>query len=178
MRSDVYNLLPCDLNTFSFDLGPSLLEESSSLLDPSIDTLIIAECLLVYLLPEVTNSILKWCASTFSSCVVVGYDPVNFNDAFGRMMVNNLKVYCVQCARISIDPLLQTRGIQLLGSAEHTSVKSQSTRLARVGLEFSGAKSVSEIRKFVVPQEELQRYAPTYFLSLALRRNATQDSTT
>lgn len=90
MTSDQYRLLPCDLHTFTADLAPRLLADGT--LDPSLDTLLLVECVFIYLPPSVTQPILEWAATTFGRVAAVWYDPVNLTDAFGRMMVNNLLV--------------------------------------------------------------------------------------
>lgn len=92
LTSDQYRLLPCDLHTFVADVAPRLVADGT--LDPSLDTLLLAECVFIYLPPSVTQPILQWTASTFSRAAAVWYDPANLTDAFGRMMVNNLLVRC------------------------------------------------------------------------------------
>lgn len=99
LNSPLYTLLPGDLRTFSTDLGPFLTSSdpfptsSDPILDPTIPTLLLAECVLIYLPPTSTNSILSWFSQTFpSGSATVSYDPFGLNDSFGKVMLRNLAV--------------------------------------------------------------------------------------
>ena len=62
--------------------------------DESRPTLILTECLLVYLKNEDSNNVIQWCASFFNSAPFVGilnYEMIEPFDAFGQTMVNNLR---------------------------------------------------------------------------------------
>jgi hypothetical protein len=76
-----------------------------SVLDPNVDTLILAECVLAYLSPESSNAMLERIASilnrTFAVCYemcVAGDDHVGVlsdptpPSKFGTVMLNNLQV--------------------------------------------------------------------------------------
>ena len=96
--SDVYALLPGDLRTLPTDLGPKLFEptpDRPALLRPDLPTLILAECVFIYLAPEQSSALLRWSATTFREAAVALYDPAALDDSFGRIMVTNLRV----CAR-------------------------------------------------------------------------------
>jgi hypothetical protein len=82
---------------------PRLLILSSSqpdpLLSPSLPTLLLFECVLVYMAPEASSSLIQWFVDYFSSdnqehAVLGGivYEMFGLNDSFGRVMLNNLKV--------------------------------------------------------------------------------------
>lgn len=92
LKSKAYHVLPVDLRSFLDDLAQKLLEGQDAILDPSIVTLLLLECVCIYISPQVTQPLLDWTARTFTSAAVVWYDPINLTDAFGRMMVNNLRV--------------------------------------------------------------------------------------
>lgn len=92
LRSPRYDLLPADLRSFEW---PTLI--SQTLLDSDRPTLLLLECIFIYIDPTITQSILQWAANTFSQCVVVWYDPIKLDDAFGRVMVNNLRVGPLFC---------------------------------------------------------------------------------
>lgn len=58
-----------------------------------IPTLVLTECLLIYLRPEHAQGVLKWIGSYFSGSPFVGvanYEMINPHDTFGRKMVDNL----------------------------------------------------------------------------------------
>lgn len=86
LRSPFYQLLPLDLRTSDL---PTLL---SSVLDPTLPTLLLAECVMVYLPPETNDSILNWFSTNFKKGKVVSYDPFGLGDNFGKVMVRNLAV--------------------------------------------------------------------------------------
>ena len=88
----MYALVPGDLRDFASSIAPRLLE----LLDPALPTLVLAECVFIYLDPAHSESILSWCTSTLGSAgagvMTVQYDPVGLDDSFGRVMIRNLQV--------------------------------------------------------------------------------------
>lgn len=89
MVSSVYRLIPGDLRAFG-DLHDRLEE----LLDPSLPTLLIAECVFIYLDERYSDGILQWFVEHYSAaglaCLL--YDPVGLHDSFGKVMINNLQV--------------------------------------------------------------------------------------
>ncbi|KAG9476715.1 hypothetical protein GDO78_002225 [Eleutherodactylus coqui] len=56
-----------------------------------LPTLLVAECVLVYMTPEQSGSLLKWAADTFSTAMFINYEQVNMADRFGQIMVENLQ---------------------------------------------------------------------------------------
>jgi tRNA wybutosine-synthesizing protein 4 len=81
-----YGAVGCDLR----DLKrlDSVLGER---LDCDAPTLFLAECVLVYLDGERGTDIVRLIASRFKCASFVGYDPIEPNDAFGRVMTANLE---------------------------------------------------------------------------------------
>ena len=62
--------------------------------NPDLPTLIITECLLIYMRSEDTQGILNWALDFFgqtSETAFVNYEMINPDDQFGRMMVENLE---------------------------------------------------------------------------------------
>lgn len=111
LQGPVYNLLSADLRLPpSETLAPLLTAPSSSdpsasslqpdpLLSPSLPTLLLFECVLVYMPPEASSALIQWFVDYFSSdnqehAVLGGivYEMFGLNDSFGRVMLNNLKV--------------------------------------------------------------------------------------
>ncbi|CAJ0915398.1 unnamed protein product [Ranitomeya imitator] len=60
-------------------------------MDPQLPTLLVAECVLVYMTPEQSGSLLKWAAGTFPTAMFINYEQVNMADRFGQIMVENLQ---------------------------------------------------------------------------------------
>lgn len=99
LHSPVYHLLAGDLRRPPAEsLAPSL----QALLSPKLPTLLIFECVLAYISPAASGTVLQWFTDYFSTpptaegsrgtlgCLV--YEMFALEDAFGKVMVNNLKV--------------------------------------------------------------------------------------
>jgi [phosphatase 2A protein]-leucine-carboxy methyltransferase len=102
LHSKKYHLLPADLQ-----LPPSQILEPAlsspidpaqgSILDPSLPTLLLFECVLAYISPSASSQLLDWFLKFIQKsptgvlgCVV--YEMFGLNDSFGRVMVDNLRV--------------------------------------------------------------------------------------
>ena len=104
LRSPVYNLFPVDLRTPpAVSLAPLLSadhnnDDGEPLLSPTQPTLLLFECVLAYMNPAASNALIRWFVDYFSTapggCLLGGvvYEMFKLNDAFGRVMLNNLKV--------------------------------------------------------------------------------------
>jgi len=159
--SDRLHLIPCDLRS-STDNLPESLKRSG--FDPSKPCLFLAECVLIYLDRFVNDSITTFIASsvTDSSTPVyfASYDQVNPNDAFGRIMMNNL----------------DARGCSLR-SIENDTV-SQASRLSRLGFSRVRVEHMSHFttrcaakRPEIIDEvEELNLLQDHYMFSLASSR--------
>lgn len=71
LSSEIYSLLPLDLKGSP---ATTLSAEVLPLLDPSLPTLFLAECVLCYLHPEVGEEIISWFGETFANCAGVIYE--------------------------------------------------------------------------------------------------------
>ncbi|EOX96465.1 hypothetical protein QUC31_005569 [Theobroma cacao] len=85
--SDQYKLLPVDLRDIQ------KLDDIISLanMDPGLPTFIIAECVLIYLDPDSSRSIVGWASKTFSTAIFFLYEQIHPDDAFGQQMIRNLE---------------------------------------------------------------------------------------
>ncbi len=106
LHSPVYHLLAADLRKPPAEsLAPLLTSPSPNgpLLSPSLPTLLLFECVLVYMSPEASQDILQWFTDYFAGgsgilgCIV--YEMFALEDSFGKVMVNNLKVSPSEVAR-------------------------------------------------------------------------------
>jgi O-methyltransferase involved in polyketide biosynthesis len=55
-------------------------------------TLFLAECVLVYMLPDDADRMLSWASSNCTMAGFIAYEPCQPDDAFGQMMLQNLRV--------------------------------------------------------------------------------------
>lgn len=56
-----------------------------------LPTLLVTECVLVYMTPEQSANLLKWAASSFGTAMFINYEQVNMDDRFGQIMIENLR---------------------------------------------------------------------------------------
>jgi hypothetical protein len=98
LHSSRYHLLPCDLRNPPADIFPGLFKDY---LSPTLPTLLLFECVLVYMSPEASSILIQWFVDFFSpstrtplpgtlGCTV--YEMFGLEDAFGQVMMNNLRV--------------------------------------------------------------------------------------
>jgi [phosphatase 2A protein]-leucine-carboxy methyltransferase len=102
LHSPVYHLLPADLRLSPTQTMGVLVETSASdgsiILSPELPTLLIFECVLVYMTPASSTAVLQWFVDYFASSQIPGvlgsvvYEMFGLSDAFGKVMLNNLKV--------------------------------------------------------------------------------------
>lgn len=87
IKSSKYNLFPCDLNE------PKELEELMEMndIDFSKPTMVITECVLVYLNEGVVDQLYDMFAKKIKNLVWVDYEMFNQNDGFGKVMVKNFQ---------------------------------------------------------------------------------------
>ena len=88
LHSSEYHLVACDLRNVP-ELHKKLFDECH--LDASLPTLVISECVLVYMSRSDTHGFLRWSSGAFSNCLIVNYEQVNVFDKFGEVMVENLR---------------------------------------------------------------------------------------
>ncbi|CAM9532408.1 unnamed protein product [Chrysoparadoxa australica] len=81
-----YHLLAADLSDTAC-VGKVLTDAG---IDTTAPTLLLAECVLVYLEPVASSRLLHWASQTFQEAVFVSYDMIGFGDKYGKMMFNNL----------------------------------------------------------------------------------------
>jgi [phosphatase 2A protein]-leucine-carboxy methyltransferase len=78
-----------DLVTRSISIDGST---SQPVLDVNLPTLVLAECVLVYMTPEHSDEVIKWFANTFAETSFIVYEMYGLTDNFGKVMKENLRV--------------------------------------------------------------------------------------
>lgn len=77
-------------------LDPALV--TNQILSPTLPTLLIFECVLVYMSPDASSALLQWFLSYFArpggggALGSIVYEMFGLGDSFGRVMMNNLRV--------------------------------------------------------------------------------------
>lgn len=98
--SPQYSLIACDLRNLVSDKKSRDLIEST--IDPSLDTLILAECVLTYMSPQDSNALLEYLGALLKRPFAICYEMCVAGDAatsasappsrFGNVMLANLEV--------------------------------------------------------------------------------------
>ncbi|KAL0578916.1 carboxy methyl transferase for protein phosphatase 2A [Marasmius crinis-equi] len=155
LHSAVYHLVPADLReppAIALSSLIATLEGSSKPpLDTSLPTLLIFECVLVYMSPESSTSLVQWFSEHFARQTALGaivYEMFGLEDSFGRVMVNNLKA----------------RNVTLPGAAPYPTLASLPSRFLSLDFTAAHALTLRDIRKTYIDPGELDRIAQLEFL--------------
>nr|GAT48584.1 predicted protein [Mycena chlorophos] len=142
IASSNYHLLPADIR-----LPPDAAlahHLPSDILSPILPTLLLFECVLVYMAPESSAAVLRWFVERQTGPLgSIVYEMFRLQDSFGRVMVENLKA----------------RNVSLPGAAPYPSMESLPTRFTSVGFSAAQALTLKDIRKSYIPTSELERIA-------------------
>ncbi|XP_019397383.1 PREDICTED: leucine carboxyl methyltransferase 1 [Crocodylus porosus] len=147
---DAHTLDSCRYSIIGADLrSSSELEEKLKKfnMDTQLPTLLITECVLVYMTPQQSASLLKWAASTFQTAMFINYEQVNMADRFGQIMIENL----------------QRRQCNLAGVEVCWSLESQKERLLLNGWEAANAIDMMKVYSSL-PQADVKRIEGLEFL--------------
>lgn len=87
VASERYQLRAADVRD-SAQLGKALADAGW---DADRPTLVLLECVLVYLPPEEAVAVLTWFSQRSARVVLAGYEQIKPGDAFGRTMLENLR---------------------------------------------------------------------------------------
>ena len=107
-----------------------------------VPTFVLSECVLVYLRGEEGTAVVRWVGETFKGGVVMlAYEQLHPETAFGRVMVQNLEV----------------RGCPLLGLGEYPTVEAQRGRYEGAGFESYEGWDMLEVWGGYLEEEERRR---------------------
>ncbi|KIJ15595.1 hypothetical protein PAXINDRAFT_99461 [Paxillus involutus ATCC 200175] len=147
LHSTKYHLLPCDLRLPPSSFLPSTI---GGILSPSFPTLLLFECVLVYMSPEASSALIEWFVNHFASTPdpsdgsalgAIVYEMFGLQDAFGQVMMNNLR----------------SRNVSLPGASPYPTVESLPTRFTQHKFTFSNALTLREVREKYISPSELER---------------------
>ena len=142
-----YHIHPLDLRMLhppgsSPSVSPSV---DIAHIDPSLPTLLISECCLIYLAPAAADAVVNYFTKhIFAPSTPLGiilYEPINPSDAFGKVMVSNLA----------------QRGIVLQTIRRYGSLEAQMERMRAYGFSGKGAADVKYLWETGVRDGEKER---------------------
>jgi tRNA wybutosine-synthesizing protein 4 len=81
-----YSLLAVDLS--ELDRVKESLAKAG--FDPTLPTLVVSECVLIYMEPEDSDALIDWVGTTCPRAAFVIYEQISPHDPFGRTMVRNI----------------------------------------------------------------------------------------
>ncbi|XP_065347665.1 leucine carboxyl methyltransferase 1 [Cloeon dipterum] len=146
---------PTDLHAANYHLVGvdlrQLSEVQKKLADSEIDwnapTLLLAECVLVYVEPEHIRSLLSFLSSKLPTAYFINYEQVNMEDRFGQIMLSNLRA----------------RGCSLAGVDACRDLASQQRRFLDTGWDGSKTWTMEEVWN-ALPREDRNRIEKIEFL--------------
>ncbi|KAI8987681.1 S-adenosyl-L-methionine-dependent methyltransferase [Mycotypha africana] len=117
------------------------LEEAG--LDKNAPTLFLSECVFIYISPDASSTILEWITQNMTNTMFALYEQIRPNDAFGKMMIRNLK----------------TRHIELKGLQAFPDLADQEERFKNLGWQTAKAVDINTIHDDYLSKSELARLA-------------------
>ncbi|XP_008313284.1 leucine carboxyl methyltransferase 1 [Cynoglossus semilaevis] len=143
LDSDRYCIIAADLR----DVANLESKLKKFQLNTELPTLFLSECVLVYMTPPQSFSLLHWAAKTFHTAMFINYEQVNMSDRFGQVMIENL----------------QRRQCSLTGVEACQSLDSQKERFLSTGWENTDALDMMTVYS-VLPQDDVSRIEALEFL--------------
>ncbi|CEF69464.1 Leucine carboxyl methyltransferase 1 [Strongyloides ratti] len=129
-----YKLCGADLRQHDEFMGK--LEKAK--LNKDAPTLIIAECVLVYMKPEKSEELIRSLSEYFKVISFINYEQVCLNDNFGQVMIHNLN----------------QRGITLDGLSSCNSIQDQVDRFKKNGFNEVSIWKMNEVYSKYLPEQE------------------------
>uniref|UniRef100_A0A674MEG0 Leucine carboxyl methyltransferase 1 n=1 Tax=Takifugu rubripes TaxID=31033 RepID=A0A674MEG0_TAKRU len=143
LDSDRYCIIGADLRDIS-----ALDEKLKKFhLNPDLPTVLLSECVLVYMTPSQSSNLLRWAAEIFHTAMFINYEQVNMSDRFGQVMIENLL----------------RRQCSLAGAELCQSLDTQKERFLKTGWEHADALDMMTVYS-MLPQDDVARMECLEFL--------------
>ena len=137
ISSKQYRARGCDLNNLS--ALKQILEDEN--IDLNSETLIICECVMVYLDPKAISPIIQFFGSNFTRSAFMDYEMFNAQTNFGKMMIKNFA----------------KRGLTLDAIDNFKTLPQISQMYLAAGFDSCQAFNMNTIFKMYIPPKEVQR---------------------
>ncbi len=137
LSGSAYRLVTADLRDIA-SLSAALRGAGVDLAAP---TLLLSECVLVYLEPQESCAIIAWAAQAFAASVFVTYEQIRPHDAFGQVMARNLA----------------ERGYSLRGLAAFPDLDAQRRRYAELGYDAVTVADMNDVYYRLLHPEAVAR---------------------
>ena len=98
IHTNDYHLIAADLR----ELEVVKQKLSDCGFDYNCPTLFLSECVLVYMDSDMADQIVGWAATVKQSAAFLTYEQIIPDDAFGKIMIKNLKVFRSFCQKIFV----------------------------------------------------------------------------
>ncbi|RKP18168.1 leucine carboxyl methyltransferase [Rozella allomycis CSF55] len=138
--SDDYFLLSEDLRNFKTKVMPKLITCGFTYTNP---TIVLSECVLIYLDSIVGDAIISTLSSVLTTSCFVTYEQIKPHDAFGSVMIDNLKA----------------KNISLLSIEKYPDLIAQKERYLSLGCDFSFCLDMYEVYQKMITEDEKERIA-------------------
>ncbi|ORX42060.1 leucine carboxyl methyltransferase [Piromyces finnis] len=99
-----YYIISEDLKNFTTKIVPKLEEHG---FDKNLPTMFLSECVMIYMDPEHSDAIVQWISENVPTSLIMAYEQILPNDAFGQMMIKNLKARNIELKGIDAYPDLE-----------------------------------------------------------------------
>ncbi|KAE8912553.1 hypothetical protein PF005_g11991 [Phytophthora fragariae] len=133
-----YHLLPCDLR----DLDATTAKLEAAGIDRSVPTLFVSECVLIYMEAKFSTQLVAWGSSYFDDVSFALYEQILPDDAFGKVMMANIKA----------------RGCDLLSIYDFPTVEAQIARFTEHKYETAQCWDMNQIYyHYLDPAERAKR---------------------
>ncbi|DAZ94559.1 TPA: hypothetical protein N0F65_004175 [Lagenidium giganteum] len=133
-----YHLLACDLR----DTEATQKKLEAAGIDKTLPTLFISECVLIYMEACYSKQLLAWSAEYFDDVGYALYEQILPDDAFGRMMMENIKA----------------RGCDLLSIRDYPTIEAQMERFREHHFGLAQCWDMNDVYyKFLDPHDRQQK---------------------
>lgn len=117
----------------------------------SLPTLILAECVLIYINPDSVNPTLQYLQSVFPNSGILVYEQIRPNDPFGSMMVKNLHVSACHSNHA------KERGCDLLSIRRYPEREDEKSRYAGFGYTCTFCEDMNMLYSRLLDPSEIRR---------------------